>query len=586
MSSIGNMKIGARLGLGFGSVLMLLIGITFLGSTRLSTLNDGTQGIVSGSYPKVVLTNAVVVDVGQIGISMRNLLVLTDKDALKKEEQVLAAIRARIKDNLEKLEKLLRTEKGKEIFKSMADARAKYVVSQEEFARLVAEGKKDEARNYLLTTAMQLRAAYTSTLDDMVKYQSGLMEAAANDATDAYHGARNLMLGLAGLAMLLACIVAFWVTRSITRPLNDAVGVAQKVATGDLTSEVVVTSKDETGMLLQALKAMTENLRSIVGEVRSSSASIGSGTKQIAMGNADLSQRTEEQASSLEETASSMEELTSTVKQNAENAKQANQLAIGASEVAVKGGSVVSQVVDTMSSINESSKKIVDIISVIDGIAFQTNILALNAAVEAARAGEQGRGFAVVATEVRNLAQRSAAAAKEIKELIGDSVEKVDAGSKLVDEAGRTMEEIVGSVKRVTDIMAEITAASQEQSAGIEQVNQAVTQMDEVTQQNAALVEEAAAAAESLQEQAQNLEAAVAVFKVTAASVGSMGVHGPEAARETEASARQAVERRGPGRPSNVAHLPTKSTKPTKPTFVPMKARVAAGGGDDQWEEF
>jgi methyl-accepting chemotaxis protein len=299
---------------------------------------------------------------------------------------------------------------------------------------------------------------------------------------------------------------------------------------------------------------------------------------KVASGNADLSQRTEEQASSLEETASSMEELTSTVKQNAENAKQANQLAASASEVAVKGGAVVSEVVGTMSSINESSKKIVDIISVIDGIAFQTNILALNAAVEAARAGEQGRGFAVVASEVRNLAQRSAAAAKEIKGLIGDSVDKVGAGTKLVDEAGKTMQEIVSSVKRVTDIMSEITAASQEQSSGIEQVNQAITQMDEVTQQNAALVEEAAAAAEAMQEQAQNLAHAVSVFRLDDAAAGS----DVDVSAKQETVAQPATERRGPNRAPNVARLPA---KPASPQAGARKAKAVAGGGN-QWEEF
>jgi methyl-accepting chemotaxis protein len=278
--------------------------------------------------------------------------------------------------------------------------------------------------------------------------------------------------------------------------------VARTVADGDLTSRVDVTTTDETGQLLQALKEMNSSLVKIVGDVRTGTDNMASASSQIASGNLDLSSRTEEQASSLEETASSMEEMTSTVKQNADNARQANQLAASASEVALCGGSVVAQVVDTMSSINESSKKIVDIIGVIDGIALQTNILALNAAVEAAPAGEQGRGFAVVASEVRNLAQRSAAAAKEIKGLIGDSVEKVDLGARLVEQAGTTMGEIVDSVKRVTDIMSEITCASQEQTSGIEQINQAISQMDQVTQQNAALVEEAAAAAESLQERA------------------------------------------------------------------------------------
>jgi methyl-accepting chemotaxis protein len=292
-----------------------------------------------------------------------------------------------------------------------------------------------------------------------------------------------------------------------------ATEVVGKIAAGDLTVAVQTKANDDSSLLF-GMKTMRDSLAKVVGEVRAGTDAIATASSEIAAGNQDLSARTEQQASSLEETAASMEELTSTVKQNADNARQANQLALSASTVAVKGGSVVSQVVDTMGSINASSKKIVDIIGVIDGIAFQTNILALNAAVEAARAGEQGRGFAVVASEVRNLAQRSAAAAKEIKTLIGDSVDKVDAGSKLVDQAGATMNEVVDSVKRVTDIMAEILAASQEQTSGIEQVNQAITQMDQVTQQNAALVEEAAAAAMSMQEQAGGLSEVVSVFRL------------------------------------------------------------------------
>ena len=321
-------------------------------------------------------------------------------------------------------------------------------------------------------------------------------------------------------ALILAAIlfaIGLVISRGLLKQLGGepeyAAGITRRIAQGDLTVPVDLKNNDQSS-LLYAIKAMRDNLAKIVSEVRTGTDTIATASSQIAAGNLDLSSRTEEQASSLEETASSMEELTSTVKQNADNARQANQLAVSASEVAIKGGAVVSQVVDTMGSINESAKKIVDIISVIDGIAFQTNILALNAAVEAARAGEQGRGFAVVASEVRNLAQRSAGAAKEIKALIGDSVEKADIGTKLVNQAGATMEEIVASVKRVTDIMGEITAASQEQTSGIEQINQAIAQMDQVTQQNAALVEEAAAAAESLQDQAGNLSQVVSVFKL------------------------------------------------------------------------
>ena len=317
------------------------------------------------------------------------------------------------------------------------------------------------------------------------------------------------------LSLVIICF-AWFVSRRIKLALDKAISVSEKIAAGDLTVRIDVESEDETGQLLASLKEMNEGLSRIVGEVRTGADSIATATEQIAAGNTDLSQRTEEQASALEETASSMEELTSTVKQNADNAQQANQLSISASGVAVKGGEVITRVVRTMESITDSSRKIADIIGVIDGIAFQTNILALNAAVEAARAGEQGRGFAVVAAEVRSLAQRSAAAAKEIKTLIEDSVSKVQDGSKLVEEAGHTTQEIVTSIKRVTDIMAEISAASLEQSSGIEQVNTAITQMDDVTQQNAALVEEAAAAAQSLEEQAQQMVQVVSSFTLEA----------------------------------------------------------------------
>lgn len=323
-----------------------------------------------------------------------------------------------------------------------------------------------------------------------------------------------LMVGMLVLSTLLSVTVGVILVRSIMLPLNQAIGIARRVAEGDLSGHIDVTSTNEIGQLLRALKDMNASLAKIVHNVRSATDTISAASSEIASGNLDLSSRTEQQASSLEETSSSMEELTATVKQNGDNARQANQLALSAGEVAVKGGSVVSEVVTTMGLINESAKKIVDIIGVIDGIAFQTNILALNAAVEAARAGEQGRGFAVVAAEVRTLAQRSAGAAKEIKMLIGDSTEKVDIGTKLVDQAGATMNEIVTSVRRVTDIMGEIASASQEQSAGIVQINQAVNQMDEMTQQNASLVEEAAAAAASLEEQAKNLVQVVGVFKL------------------------------------------------------------------------
>jgi methyl-accepting chemotaxis protein-1 (serine sensor receptor) len=356
-----------------------------------------------------------------------------------------------------------------------------------------------------------------ASLDELITLQLTVAKSDYESSQARYTLVKYGCISALAFGLLLAAFVGWWLVRAITVPLNNAVAFATGVAEGDLTRQLDVRGNDETGRLMQALTNMNASLAGIVGQVRRGTDTIATASTEIASGNQDLSARTEQQASALEETASSLEELTSTVKQNADNARQANQLAATASQVAVKGGAVVAQVVDTMDSINAASKKIADIIGVIDGISFQTNILALNAAVEAARAGEQGRGFAVVASEVRNLAQRSASAAKEIKVLINDSVQTVDAGTRLVGEAGTTMQDVVDSVRRVTDIMAEIAAASQEQTAGIEQINRAVIQMEQVTQQNAALVEEAAAASESMREQAGELEHSVGVFKLSAA---------------------------------------------------------------------
>jgi methyl-accepting chemotaxis protein len=380
---------------------------------------------------------------------------------------------------------------------------------------------------------------------------------------------------LLAVAVAAAVFTSWSLSRNISSGVDAALVAAQRIGEGDLTHRVSASRKDEIGQLLQALSVMQQNLVTIVSDVRIGTDTIATASAEIAQGNLDLSSRTESQASALEETASSMEELTGTVKQNADNARQANRLAASASDVAIKGGAVVSQVVDTMASINNSSKKIVDIISVIDGIAFQTNILALNAAVEAARAGEQGRGFAVVAAEVRSLAQRSAAAAREIKALIGDSVENVDAGSTLVDQAGTTMNEVVESIKRVTDIMAEIAAASQEQSQGIDQVNQAIIEMDNVTQQNAALVEEAAAAAQSMQDQAGHLTQVVSVFKLdTHAAV----------ATPLKAASRPATTARAIAAPAARTAV-SKVKRPAIAQSQPKRVENAPAAGDD-WEEF
>jgi methyl-accepting chemotaxis protein len=514
--NIANLKIGQKLMLSFGAVIALLLVLATLAHTRVSGMSEDIDLMNTDRYPKTVLAHTVKDELNETARNMRNVLLMSDAEEIKKEFSNIEESTRIISESLEKLDKTITSARGRELMQALSASRALFVTQRSSFLALAKEGRKDEALALLIKQVRPTQLAYFAVLDDIIELQSGLMVEAGKESSAQAGQTRMLLLLISGVAAAVSMALGLLATRSITRPLNEAVAIARRVADGDLSGTIVVTAKDETGQMLQALKDMNESLAGIVGDVRSGTDTIATASSQIAAGNHDLSSRTEEQASSLEETAASMEELTSTVKQNADNARQANQLAVSASSVAVKGGSVVAEVVGTMGAINASSRKIVDIIGVIDGIAFQTNILALNAAVEAARAGEQGRGFAVVAAEVRNLAQRSAAAAKEIKTLISDSVDKVEEGSKQVAEAGRTMDEIVDSVKRVTDIMAEITAASQEQTSGIEQINQAITQMDQVTQQNAALVEEAAAAASSLQEQASGLSQLVSVFRLGA----------------------------------------------------------------------
>jgi methyl-accepting chemotaxis protein-1 (serine sensor receptor) len=458
------------------------------------------------------------------------------------------------------------TPREKVLAQSFIESRKKFV--EQGLKPALAALRANDTPAAVALTHGALGANFLPVQDNMralIKLQLDVGKSEYDAAVARFATAQMVAIALIGVGLLAGIAIGAWLITSISRALAEALRVANSVAAGDLTGKVRIRSNDEIGQLLAALQKMNDGLVGIVTEVRSGTDLIATASGEIAAGSQDLSSRTEQQASSLEETASSMEELTSTVKQNADNARQANALAATASDVASKGGAVIGQVVETMGEINNSARKIVDIIGVIDGIAFQTNILALNAAVEAARAGEQGRGFAVVATEVRNLAQRSAAAAKEIKALIGDSVARVDAGSQLVNEAGATMHDIVDSVRRVTDIMGEISSASHEQTAGIEQINQAIVQMDQVTQQNAALVEEASAASEAMQDQASKLALVVSVFKL-------------------DGGARAAAAPAAPARMAKPAVRP--APRPAKISASARPRVLAGAAAASDWEEF
>lgn len=508
-----NLAIGKRLGAGFALVLLMLVGVAYLGIYGMRQSNDALHHVVTVNVKKMEVLEDMSKAVHIESRVIRTIALLPDETLAKQEQKKIDEARALYNTSLAKLEKMPLDAAEKNFVEEIKKDHIAARNINDKFTE-IAHVNKDEAAQLLLKEVAPINVKLQNAIQTFIDLQETENTKDEEAAVHVYQTALILMVSITAIAIVCGIFVAWFSSKSITTPISVAVELAKSVAKGDLTSEIHVRSTDETGQLMKALKDMNENLVDIVIKVRSGTETINTATSEIATGNLDLSSRTEQQAGSLEETASTMEELTSTVKHNAENARQANLLAISASEIAAKGGAVVNEVVNTMGSINASSKKIVDIISVIDGIAFQINILALNAAVEAARAGEQGRGFAVVASEVRNLAQRSAAAAKEIKILINDSVDQVEVGTRLVDQAGSTMDSVVSSIKNVTGIMAEMTIASQEQTSGIEQINQAVIHMDDVTQQNAALVEEAAAAASSLEEQAQILVQLVSFFEV------------------------------------------------------------------------
>jgi methyl-accepting chemotaxis protein len=515
------LKIGTRLGLAFAAVLALSIVLTAIGAVRLQQVVAATEDMdvairkarLADQWRANSRVNRALIDARLRAIDAGDLEVLAGR---------MKAISADIGTIQKELEGLMTLPAGKALLAEIAERRKAYVAARDEVFALKDGGKAEPAEVQRLADRKMIPAvnAYDDAVGRLSERQKRMFDEDKAKVAEAAASGRLLLAGVGALAVLLGGALAWRLTRSITVPLRDAVALANAVARGDLSIRAEHVAQDETGELMAALNAMTSHLNALVARVRSGADSIDTAAAEVATGNLDLSSRTEQQAGSLEESASALEQLTGTVRNNAENARHGSELAAGASGVAARGGAVVEQVVATMGEIDDAARKIVDIIAVIDGIAFQTNILALNAAVEAARAGEQGRGFAVVAGEVRTLAQRSATAAREIKALIDTSVEKVGKGTRLVGEAGSTMQEVVASVRRVTDIMNEIAAASREQSIGIEQVNGAIAQMDQVTQQNAALVEEAAAATESMQAQAHSLAEAVSVFRLGTAARG------------------------------------------------------------------
>ena len=574
-------KISTRLATGFGLVLLLLVIVTALGINRVSKIDAILTNISDVNNVKQRYAINFRGSVHDRAIALRDVVLAADAGAAKAEIERIKTLADAYAQSAAPLEQIIGSEKNvtaeeKAALAAIKDSEAR---AQPIIAKVIELRLADNVPEATTLLQQQGAAAFTgwlASVNKLIDLEEKMSHDQADSATSVARSFFFFMVVLCLGAIAIGTAAGWLISRGLLKQLGGepeyAASIVGDIAAGNLAVSIE-TKPDDRSSLLYAMRGMRDSLVNIVSQVRAGTETIATNSREIAAGNLDLSNRTEQQASNIEETASSMEQLTGTVKQNSDHANQANQLALSASAVAVKGGAVVTEVVQTMASINESSKKIVDIIGVIDGIAFQTNILALNAAVEAARAGEQGRGFAVVASEVRNLAQRSASAAKEIKSLIDDSVEKVDTGAKLVDQAGATMLEIVDSVKRVTDIMGEITIATMEQTSGIEQVNQAIGMMDQVVQQNAALVEESASAAASLEQQASNLSQVVSIFTLDGAQTAPAAPRQPAA--RTAAPAAVAVRK--------PAAKPAAKLAANKP--APKKA-VNAAAPDDSWEEF
>jgi len=584
-----NMKMASKLALGFGLTGLILVLISTLSIVRFKSLGETVNLVIHDRYAKVEMVFQIHEHQNLQARYLRN-AILSAKNP-EQMESWLTKVEQEAAGNAELIEKLtplILSPKGLELFGQLKSFREPYALSRAELVKILRSGKVDEATDYLLNQFQKPQLDYFHAAEALIKYQEDLMRTDSAQMEADISNAVALTAGLTLVALGIALLISVFITRSITAPVSQAVEIATSVSQGNLSTSIEVHGTDETGQLLTALKNMQTELVRLVRHVRQSSNTVANASAEIAQGNQDLSARTSSQASTLEETAATMEELSSQVKNNADNARQANQMAASASSVAARGGEVVGRVVDTMKEINESSRKIADIIGVIDSIAFQTNILALNAAVEAARAGEQGRGFAVVASEVRSLAGRSAAAAKEIKTLINTSVERVVHGAALVDDAGTTMTEVVSSIRRVSDLVGEISSASDEQAAGAAQIGEAVTEMDQVTQQNAALVEEMAAAASSLKGQAHDLVEVVSVFELDAQSAINANLKPHTVASMGSADATQVDYK------SNTKLSPSRTSiqlKPPAPKAASLPKLTStsqsnSSGNNNEWESF